>query len=49
VLRAISDAVKTKGDPFRAGFQIHRLYGVDAFDRDSRPAVPLGGDPVKGY
>lgn len=49
ILRAISDAVKSRGHPFRAGFQIHRLYGVDAFDIDSRPAVPLGGDLARGY
>ncbi len=43
VLNAISDTVKTRGAPFRAGYQLHRLYNVDALDRNSRPEVPLGG------
>jgi organic radical activating enzyme len=49
ILRTISDTVKDRGKPFRAGFQIHRLYGVDTLDRNSRAPVPLGGDPAKGY
>ena len=48
VLRSISDWVKSHGDPFRAGFQTHRLYNVDALDERSRPAIPLGGNPQLG-
>lgn len=50
ILRAISVAVV--GMPqagFRAGFQIHRLYGVDALDSRTKKQVPLGGNPQKGY
>ena len=47
VLEAIADAVK-KGPTFRAGWQLHKLYQVDKFDRRSRAAVPLGGDPARG-
>lgn len=48
VLNAISATVKTRGAPFRAGWQVHRNYGVDALDARSRPPVPLGGDPSRG-
>lgn len=49
VLNAISEAV-TKGDRrFRAGYQLHKLYKVDALDSRSAKLVPLGGDPKKGY
>ncbi|MCD8483519.1 MAG: 7-carboxy-7-deazaguanine synthase QueE [Verrucomicrobia bacterium] len=43
VLNAISDYVKLHGDPFRAGWQLHKLYNVDALDARSAPPVPLGG------
>ncbi|EIQ01477.1 organic radical activating enzyme [Opitutaceae bacterium TAV1] len=49
VLGAISAWIKTHGDPFRAGWQLHRLYNVDALDTRARPAIPLGGDPARGY
>lgn len=45
VLRAISEYVKEHGDPFRAGWQLHKLYNVDALDSRSAPLVPLGGNP----
>lgn len=48
VQRSISEWVKERGDPFRAGWQLHRLYDVDALDPRSRPPVPLGGDPARG-
>jgi 7-carboxy-7-deazaguanine synthase len=48
VLNAISETVKTRGAPFRAGWQVHRNYNVDALDVGSRPPVPLGGDPARG-
>lgn len=43
VLNSISETVKKHGDPFRAGYQLHRLYNVDQLDRGARPDVPLGG------
>lgn len=52
VLKAISTAVKSITHPhveLRAGWQLHKLYQVDAEDARSRPLVPLGGDPAKGY
>jgi organic radical activating enzyme len=49
VLRAIVDAVKQGGGRYRAGWQIHKCFGVDQFDPGSRPLVPLGGDPKKGF
>ena len=51
VLKAISTAVVQKlwDVPFRAGWQLHKMYQVDKFDKRSRPPVPLGGDTTKGY
>ncbi len=49
VLKAITDAVKTQGAPFRAGWQVHKPYAADALDLRSRPPTPLGGDASKGY
>jgi 7-carboxy-7-deazaguanine synthase len=49
VLRAISNAVKESLYPYRAGWQLHKLYRVDALDSRSAPLVPLGGNPDKGY
>ena len=48
VIGAIIDEVKAGGGRFRAGWQLHKLYSVDALDQRSRPLVPLGGDPAKG-
>lgn len=45
VLHAISGFVKNKGAPFRAGWQLHKLYSVDALDPRSAAPVPLGGNP----
>jgi len=51
VLNAISEAVVQcyRGQPLRAGWQLHKLYAVDLADSRSRTPVPLGGDPAKGY
>lgn len=49
VLRAITDAVKDFPEVFRAGWQMHKLYAADTLDDRSRPNVPLGGDPNRGY
>ena len=51
VLNAISEAVK-RSSPYervKAGYQLHKLYKVDALDKNSKPTVPLGGNPEKGY
>lgn len=49
VMNSISQTVKDRGAPFRAGYQLHRLYNVDALDVRSRPPVPLGGNPAFGH
>ncbi len=49
VLRSITQTVKRRGAPFRAGYQMHKLYQADLLDPNSRPAAPLGGDPSQGY
>lgn len=49
VLTAISDAVKSGGGTFRAGWQLHKLYRVDLADARSAAPAPLGGNPAKGY
>lgn len=49
VLSAITETVKTKGTPYRAGWQLHKLYKADEADPASRRNVPLGGDPGKGF
>lgn len=48
VLKAIAHAVKAGGPTFRAGWQLHKLYRVDAIDKRSREPVPLGGNPANG-
>ena len=45
VLQSISDWVKENGHPFRAGFQLHKLYDVDQLDKRSRPDVSLSNIP----
>ena len=50
VLKAIGEAVKhSRVDDLRAGWQLHKLYAVDAQDPRSRPIVPLGGNPLFGF
>jgi len=49
VLDAITEWVKQHGAPFRAGWQLHKNYAADLKDPRSAPAVPLGGDPSKGF
>ena len=48
VLAIISEWVKEHGSPYRAGYQLHKVYDVDQLDPASRPLVPLGGDPGRG-
>jgi organic radical activating enzyme len=49
VLSAISIAVKQRGSPFRAGYQLHRIFNVDALDTGARPTVPIGGHQRLGF
>lgn len=49
ILRSIIHHVKNGNGVFRAGWQLHKLYDVDALDPGARPKVPLGGDPSKGF
>ena len=49
VLEAITSAVKSRGAPFRAGWQVHKPYAADTLDSRSRPPSPLGGDPAQGF
>ena len=51
VLGAICEAVKGRSQKprFRAGWQMHKPYMVDAGDARTAPRVPLGGDPARGY
>ncbi len=48
-LDAITEWVKAKGAPYRAGWQMHKHYAADLKDARSAPAAPLGGDPGKGF
>ncbi|MBK1879831.1 7-carboxy-7-deazaguanine synthase QueE [Pelagicoccus mobilis] len=49
VLESITRWVKEKGDPYRAGYQMHKLFNADVLDPNSRKSAPLGGDEAKGY
>lgn len=49
ILNAITEYVRTKGDPFRAGWQMHKLFRADSLDSRSAKPAPLGGDLSKGY
>jgi len=49
VLESITRWVKENGDPYRAGYQMHKLYNADLLDPNSRKSAPLGGDERKGY
>lgn len=48
VMQAITEAVKANGDPFRAGYQLHKLFLADALDKRAAVSVPLGGNPALG-
>ena len=43
VLHSITEAVKKRGAPLRAGFQAHKFYKADLEDPGHRKPVPLGG------
>ena len=45
ILHSINDWVKEHGSPFRAGFQLHKLYQVDEADERSRSPASLSHLP----
>lgn len=49
ILRTINQWVLERGDPFRAAWQMHKLYRIDEQDPRSRKPAPLGGDPALGW
>lgn len=49
ILNTIATWVKTHGRPYRAGYQLHKLYNVDSLDTRSKPLTPLGGNELLGY
>jgi len=49
ILDAITEWIKAKGAPYRAGWQLHKNYAADLKDVRSAPSAPLGGNPELGY
>lgn len=49
ILSGIANWIKARGAPYRAGWQLHKLYKADILDPKSTKAAPLGGDPDRGY
>ncbi|MCH6257614.1 7-carboxy-7-deazaguanine synthase QueE [Puniceicoccaceae bacterium K14] len=49
VLCSITNYVKKHGAPFRAGFQMHKLFKADLLDSGSLDSAPLGGNPSLGF
>ncbi|MEM8867823.1 MAG: 7-carboxy-7-deazaguanine synthase QueE [Verrucomicrobiota bacterium] len=45
ILKKIIQTIKSYGNPYRAGWQMHKNYTADLEDPRSAQAVPLGGDP----
>lgn len=43
ILALITQTVKERRGPFRAGWQLHKNYRADALDARSAPSAPLGG------
>jgi 7-carboxy-7-deazaguanine synthase len=48
LLDYITEWIKAKGAPYRAGWQMHKNYSADLKDARSAPAAPLGGNPKLG-
>jgi len=48
ILQTINRWVKERGAPFRAGFQVHKLYQADEADGRSRPEASLSHLPGDG-
>ena len=49
ILDSITDWVKAKGAPYRAGWQLHKPYRSDMLDAAGARPAPLGGDPKLGF
>jgi len=49
ILQQITEWIKQRGSPYRAGWQLHKNYAADLLDQRSAPAAPLGGIPEKGF
>ena len=49
IINSITEWGKAHGAPYRAGYQLHKMYQADSMDNRSRPTVPLGGDEKLGY
>lgn len=49
IINAITEWVKKHGSPYRAGYQLHKIFKADSLDERSRPIVPLGGNEKLGY
>jgi 7-carboxy-7-deazaguanine synthase len=47
LLSSINDWVKKHGAPYRAGFQMHKLYLADESDQRSKPTAALCDSPSK--
>jgi len=48
ILRSINNWVKEHGAPYRAGYQLHKLYKTDEEDERSRPSASLSHLPDDG-
>ena len=47
VLSSITNWIKDRGAPFRAGFQMHKLFQADEKDKRSKPEAALCSEPQK--
>ena len=47
VLASITEWIKENSFPYRAGFQIHKLFQADERDNRSKPAAALCAEPGK--
>ena len=47
VLTSITQWIKDQGPPYRAGFQIHKLFHADTIDQRSKPEAALCAEPKK--
>ena len=47
VLSSITNWIKDRGAPFRAGFQMHKLFQADEKDKRSKPEAALCYEPQK--
>lgn len=49
ILNEITREVVARGKPFRAGWQLHKLFRADSLDPRTASLAPLGGNPSLGY